>query len=205
MAINYITKKEDYLILQKECKIIFKTEKEFPENLFQSNYIYKLFFENSVEDTQEFYNLLIKFIKEIGDKRVVFFTITPDSESYFYHHFKKYSTALFSVEENYDSFITFLQNDPGDSPADALAFNAEVATMFSESNSWGLITSKKSEMGVIGFNNFETYKLFNYYFANSGLCYELSEYIDYWKTLLRNIGFPSIWTEFEKNYRESKQ
>lgn len=200
MAIDYIKTKKEYLLLRKQCEEIFKIDKTFPDNLFHPNYQYKLFFENGIEDTEPIYKYLIEFVKDIGDHSLTFFTITPDPESYFYKNFRKYSAATFSINEEYESFINFLKKDPGGSPADALAFNSEVSVLYSESLTWGLITSKDTEMGVIGFGKRYIYEKFNNLFSKYNVFVQLPEYLDHWRNLLHKKELPPIWLEFEKNY-----
>lgn len=156
--ITFINKKVDFEKETIKLKRIFNENCFFPERIFRNINIF-IAFEFDLVYTNLFYEGLISFIKKIEDDSFTFYTINPSPDMYFYKHFEKYSAGIVSIMDDYDSFMNFLHSDPGNS-ADALAYNGETITLFSDNPIWGVVGSKDWEVGIVGFRNEATKYLF---------------------------------------------
>lgn len=75
--------------------------------------------------------------------------LRPDPFTYFYHHFKKYPAFVVRPEHSVDDYFAFLNADPGDSPADALATNAQRYAILPMDGSWFVYGNWSKEMSVL--------------------------------------------------------
>lgn len=75
--------------------------------------------------------------------------LRPDPFTYFHHHFKKYPAFFVGPEHNVDDYFSFLNADPGDSLADALASNAQRYAIVPINGNWFVYGNWSKEMAAL--------------------------------------------------------
>jgi len=95
-----------------------------------------LVFDDVVLLTPSFFSLLVLLMKCSSDRAVSYVVIQPDPVSYFHKFFGKYSALEISDGDSAEEYLTILNEDPGDSPADAVGINFGVAVIVPDSGSW---------------------------------------------------------------------
>jgi hypothetical protein len=75
--------------------------------------------------------------------------LRPDPFAYFHHHFKKYPAFLVGPEHSVDDYFAFLNADPGDSLADALASNTQRYAVLPINGSWFVYGNWSKEMSAL--------------------------------------------------------
>ena len=126
---------------------------DFKENPFNENFKYFLAFEFEYIFHELFFEELKYFLKQMGSHSVVFYTIDPSPEEYFYRHFEKYSIfeiSTFATDEDLSQIMT---KDPGGSPADTICVGSNEVCWFSDSDDWAILGSREWEIAIIGFTN----------------------------------------------------
>ena len=165
--------KEEKLLVHR----IFRKNVELPENVFNENFISFRAFELDRFYDDIFYNGFTEFLRKISEPEFSFYTVSPSPDVYFFKNFCKFSVFKVPIDCSFYDFMDFLEEDPGDSPADALRYNSETFTLYSNSSSWGIIGSKNWETGIIGFSNLHVQAIFLNSFADPSLFQVVSERI----------------------------
>lgn len=124
---------------------------KFENNPFNERYKSFVSFEFDYIYRESFFDGLKIFLGKIENKTVVFYTINPSPNAYFYNHFQKYSIFEISSTAMYEELNEIMMRDPGESPADALAIKSDEISCFSKSAEWALIASRDWEIAVVGF------------------------------------------------------
>lgn len=75
--------------------------------------------------------------------------LEPDPQSYFHAHFGKYPFLRFTATDSADRFIEALNEDPGDSPADAIATNSDVVVVYPDSAQWLIYGDRRLEIAIV--------------------------------------------------------
>jgi len=75
--------------------------------------------------------------------------LRPDPFTYFHHHFQKYPAFHVGPEHSVDDYFAFLNADPGDSLADALASNAQRYAILPTNGSWFVYGNWSNEMSAL--------------------------------------------------------
>ncbi len=114
--------------------------------------------------TDVFFEAVQRFLQSIGDKELTFFVIEPDAVNYFFHHFKKYPLVKFDHASLTHDYMSSLFEDPGGSPADAVAYNSSKLVVHSDSSVWALYGSRDFELGILAFANSELRDRFAVYY-----------------------------------------
>ncbi|MBE9660561.1 hypothetical protein [Mucilaginibacter myungsuensis] len=160
MTINFIESAEDLAKAKEELSSIIKLDVDLIYNPFQKDFtIFKAFEFDRIYGLN-FYKGLTDFLIKNRINEFTFYTLLPNPEDYFHHHFAKYSIVKVNANLSHDDFWDFLDTDPGNSPADALIFNAETVALYSKESSWGIVGSKDLEIGIIGFREEKVQKEF---------------------------------------------
>jgi hypothetical protein len=81
--------------------------------------------------------------------------LKPDPIEYYYKHFGKYPLFTFGKEDTGADFIAAINEDPGDSPADAIIHNSVVIVVHSESCRWLLYGDRDFEIALIASADFD--------------------------------------------------
>lgn len=136
------------------------SDAEFESNPFNERFKYFVGFEFDYIYHNSFFEGLKIFLSKTDNKTVVFYTIDPSPEKYFYKHFEKYSVFEISNVATDEELTKILTEDPGGSPSDDLCTNTNEIAWFSKSKEWAIIGSRDWEIAVVGFTDTEIKKLF---------------------------------------------
>ncbi|HWH60182.1 MAG TPA: hypothetical protein VN682_21320 [Terriglobales bacterium] len=71
----------------------------------------------------EFANLLQTLMERSGEAMTHYVVLDPDPVHYFHRHFKKYPALEIEQGDSSGAYLSLLNEDPGDSPADAVGTN----------------------------------------------------------------------------------
>ncbi len=127
--LEFIDSEQEYIDATNELKRVFKKEIDIVENPFTKEFSIYTGFEFDKIYSKGFYLSLQKFLRKKDSKGFTFYTLVPASDNYFFANFSKYSIARIAINATYDKYIEFLHRDPGNSPADALLYNAETLSL----------------------------------------------------------------------------
>ena len=136
------------------------SDDEFEKNPFKGHFKHFLGFEFEFNYHELFFEGIKSFLQKIDNASVVFYTIDPSPEKYFYRHFGKYSVFEISSNASDEELNEIMTQDPGNSPADSLDTNANEISWFSKSDDWSILGSREWEIAVVGFTNKEIKKEF---------------------------------------------
>lgn len=139
---------------------LFKQGINFEDNPFNDSFRYFMAFDFDFIFDESFFIGIKTFLKRKNLKTVVFYTIKPNPEDYFFHHFKKYSVIHVSYNTSDEDLDKIMMENPGDSQADALALNSNEISWFSECDDWAILGSREWEITIVGFADFEVKKQF---------------------------------------------
>lgn len=150
--IKFIKQRDDFHRETEKYNKIFKSENIFPCNIFSDRIMFIISFEFDLIYTELFFDGIQTFLNSINEDNFTFYTINPNPDKYFYKNFGKYSVGVINQNTNYDDYMIFLYDNPGNE-ADCLIYNAETITIFSDESNWGIVGSKDWEIGIVGFQN----------------------------------------------------
>jgi hypothetical protein len=136
-------------------------EKKLPKQVFKKPLSLFLFISSDeIFHTASFFERIKSFLGQIGESRCFLAVIEPDPEDYFFRHFGKYSVIEMSVDDTDEDYLHIAQEDPGDSPADAIGFNSRIVLLFSDSRRWAIYVDRDYELGIVGFAEENLLRLF---------------------------------------------
>ena len=141
--------------LDRAIKLMAMRER-FPRSIFLKRPRAKAFFDYAYITSDILFELLKKLCTVTGDTGFVFLSISPDAKSYYYEHFNWIPAASFSRDDQSDDHARFVLHDPGESPADAIAYSVDEVAILSHSSSFIVYGTRASELGVIAILNEET-------------------------------------------------
>lgn len=96
-----------------------------------------------------FFELVRMLLRLEGGADFAVLALDPDPFGYFFYHFKKYPAFVVRRDHSIEQYYSFLHADPGDSPADALAYNAQEYAILPISGSWYAFGNRQSEVGKL--------------------------------------------------------
>lgn len=100
--------------------------------------------------TVDFFNAAKEVMRlESDQSRLLVAGIRPDPIDYYYRHFRKFPLFQFGASDDAQAYLDALNADPGDSPADALVYNAAVLAVFPESCRWVVYGDRDFEVAII--------------------------------------------------------
>lgn len=156
---NLVLKKNEFEGYKSRLYEHFK-DTSFDYNPFKERFKYFVGFEFEFIYHELFFEGLKHFLHKIDNHSVVFYTIDPSPEEYFYHHFGKYSVfeiSSFATDAELNAIMT---QDPGNSSADSICTSSDEIAWFSKSNEWAILGYRDWEIAVVGFTNLETKQKF---------------------------------------------
>ena len=112
-----------------------------------------MFFEFDFMFHEDFFKGIKIFLNQTKEKELIFYTIEPSPEKYFFKYFNKYNVLEINLNNSEMELNSIMMKDPGNSPADAIALNSNEIAWFSESKNWAIIGSRDLEIAIVGFTN----------------------------------------------------
>lgn len=105
--------------------------------------------------TDEFFDLLRKFAKDVGDKSFSFVTLSPHPLDVYYKNFGWFAACTFSIDDPISSFDEFLLKGTEEQQCDAIAYLVDCFAMISSSGSWVVYGTRESGLTVLATFNGE--------------------------------------------------
>jgi hypothetical protein len=99
--------------------------------------------------SEEFFCDMQRLTVRAGDASFTFAVMKPDPDDYYYASFGKFPVLQFTTEEGADRYIAAIHDDPGKSPADAIAYNSEVIIIYPRSMRWAIYCDRNLEIGIL--------------------------------------------------------
>jgi hypothetical protein len=100
--------------------------------------------------SEEFFDDAQRLTKRAGDESFTFVVLRPDPDNYYHAEFGKFPLVRFSNADPAQGYLDELHQDPGDSPADAIAYNSEVVLVFPASARWAIYGDRNLEIAIVG-------------------------------------------------------
>ncbi len=140
-------------------KVLDKT-KVLPENVFKQAFRYFLFITFDELFMPLFFNHIKRYALETEESSFWLTVIEPDPKLYFGLHFNFWGAFEFSSSDTEDDYLSAVNNYPEDSPADALAHNANLLMFFSSVNRWAIYGDRETDIAICAFADQEQMELF---------------------------------------------
>lgn len=157
---KYLTDADEFSRSQRAVDALVRRELHLPEQVFKAPLSHFAFIQWDDVDTSDFFEKMKSFLDGTGESRWFLAVLEPDPEDYFFRHFGKYSVVEISTGDTFESYRNLLQSDPGDSPADAIAYNSTVIALYSDSGKWAIYGDRDYEFGVAAFADRGLHELF---------------------------------------------
>lgn len=127
---------------------VFQLGQRLPRKIFQSQYGDYCFLEADSAFAGDFWNALSTCADQFGDSEVYMRLVRPDPASYYYKHFKRYGVMKVNAFAAEEAYAHALFEDPGDSPADAFAYNSFVACWWGSTRQWGFWAERSANIAI---------------------------------------------------------
>ena len=95
--------------------------------------------------TSDFGRLIQYLLSLSGDRYVDYVVLVPDPVWYFHHHFGKYPAVRIEAGDSAEGYLAILNEDPGNSPADAIGTNWWEVVIVPPSRAWFVHALRTSE------------------------------------------------------------
>lgn len=132
------------------------SDAEFENNPFNERFKYFVGFEFDFIYHESFFVGLKMFLRKIDNETVIFYTIDPPPDKYFYKHFEKYSVFEISNIATDEELTTIMTQEPIENSADSICISSDEIAWFSKSKEWAILGSREWEIAVVGFATLET-------------------------------------------------
>ena len=118
----------------------------------------------------EFFLHAQRLTKAMGNEHLFLAVLDPDPETYYYAHFKKYPVFKFGLTDSEGSYLRAIDEDPGGSPADAIAYNSAVVLVYPDDFDWVLYGDRRGmELGVLAAMNEKALRAITFIYPSSKL------------------------------------
>jgi hypothetical protein len=99
--------------------------------------------------SENFFRDAQRLTARAGDVSFTFAVLRPDPENYYHAHFGKFPLLRFTDVDSVQRFIDEVHEDPGDSAADAIAYNSEAILVYPASERWAIYGDRDVEIGIV--------------------------------------------------------
>ncbi len=144
----------DRSVYLQECSFaekLLRAGASFPDQIFSPELQNFTFFNFDDFFTNSFFESLTRFVGLNGpDETFRLFTRRPDPEEYFYKNFDCYPILEGCILWTAEKYLASVFADPGDSPADAFAYNSVELILHSRSSDWCMYGNRDFEIAVLG-------------------------------------------------------
>jgi len=148
---NYLTQPDKYEQHMSVIGSLVALEKRLPAQVFKHPLSYFALLDADGIFLHSFFERMKGFISSIGENKFYLAVIEPHPESYFYRHFRKYPIIEMSLDDRIDEYAQIIRQDPGDSPADAIAYNGRVCLIYSDTLQWAIHLDRELGVAVASF------------------------------------------------------
>ncbi len=123
--------------------------RRFPDNVFRRRLPLGDAFDFFSIFAAGFYERLEGHARFVGGARAYLLVIDPDPVAYFYRHFSKYPIMVIDTAiDSADDYYRGLNQDPGNSIADAINTNANVLAIVFDSPDVAIYGERESELAI---------------------------------------------------------
>ncbi len=200
---DFVTNKNEFLKYKSKFTKLF-TDGNFEINPFNEHFKYFVGFDFDFIFKESFFERLKEFLIRIKNRKVVFYTIDPSPEDYFYKHFKKYSVFEIDTKSIYQDLNEIMYKAPdNENFADSIGINSNDISWFSASNDWGIIGSRDSEIAIVGFTSESIMGLFMDSFGEESYMFTtIEEQVEIMRELIDFSSYAEIhYNNLIKNYQ----
>lgn len=190
--IDFVKNKNEFEKHKLNYLKIFNKKVSIEKNPFSSVFNVFMFFEFDFMFHEEFFMGIKIFLNKTKEKELIFYTIEPSPEKYFFKYFNKYNVLEINVDNSEMELNSIMMKDPGGSPADAIALNSNEIVWFSESKDWAIIGSRDLEIAIVGFTNNKIKEQFLSSFESE----------NYFSSIQEQIEMMEDESEFKKNLND---
>jgi hypothetical protein len=128
---DWITSKDDFERIRLEaCTCKYIDSGRYPTRLE------RWIFDDAEMFTPSFAALIQELMRLSQDSEAAYVVLSPDPVWYFWHHFQKYPALRIQVGDSAEVYLRKLNEDPGNSPADAIGTNWWEAIIVPPSIKW---------------------------------------------------------------------
>jgi hypothetical protein len=175
---KFINDADAFRLAQSAIDALILRENHLPDQVFNNTLSHFLFIRSDdIFYDKDFFDKVKSFVIDIGQERIFLTVLDPDPEAYFFRHFAKYSVIDMSVHDTTADYQAIIQQDPGDSPADALESNSKVGLIYDDSAKWAIYFHRGYEFGIVGFADKELRNRFASTYGRD-LLYDVEEAIE---------------------------
>ncbi|WP_419488111.1 hypothetical protein [Chryseobacterium bernardetii] len=176
--IDFVIKKGDFKKYRKRYLDLFHEDREFEDNIFKEQFKNYLAFDFDFIYEEIFFNSFKSFLKEIKEQNIIFYTINPSPDEYFFNHFNKYIIFDMKVESTYTELYNIMYKDPGEDTGNYLGVVSDDIAWFSESADWTIAGSRELEIAIVGFSSLEMKEKFILCFTDTEILCTIKEYVE---------------------------
>ena len=146
-----VSTEKDYNPIALGVEKVLDKRKVLPEKVFKQAFRYFLFITFDELFMPLFFNHIKRYLLEISENGFWLTAIEPDPKLYFGSHFDFFGAIEFSTSDTEDDYLAALNNYPENSPADALAHNSNLLTVFSSTNRWAIYGDRGADIAICAF------------------------------------------------------
>ncbi|RNA63018.1 hypothetical protein D1631_14295 [Chryseobacterium nematophagum] len=201
---NFIIDKEEFEKYKSKIGKIFPEYTSFEKNNFNSNFKYFIGFDFDYILEEIFFEGMIAFLNKIKNDKLIFYTLDPSPENYFFTYFNKYSAFELGKHSSYEDFNDIIYKDPGESTLDSIGINSNEIALFSKSDDWTIIGSRDWEIAIAGFTSSEIKEKFIQSFRNkSDIFTTIKEQVEILDDILKfNDNIKNEYLHLVENYKD---
>lgn len=142
---------QEYGMVATGAKNILNEAEKLPENVFLRQFKFFLFITFDELFLPLFFNHLKQYMLEFNEKVCWVTAIDPDPRLYYGANFNFFGSVEFTSSDTVDDYLAALNDYPKDSPADALAHNANLLVFFSPTNEWAVYGDRDADIAICAF------------------------------------------------------
>lgn len=142
-----------WIIDDGEFERLLKAAKEiaaYDDDQQGRNELQRLIFDCVEFQTRGFVHFLRKLMEWSGDEHLHYIVLDPEPVIYSFSHFGKYPLLEVTIDDPEESYIAGLNEDPGDSPADAVGTNWYEYVILPASRKWFIRGQRDARSGEGG-------------------------------------------------------
>lgn len=161
--IKQIIKYNDFLLEKQKLSKVYKSGRFFPDNVFCYQFKYIIAFEFDWHVGKEFYDGIIKFLKNINQPNFTFYILNPSAEDYYYKEFGVYGIGVVSIHNTHKDYIDFLSKplfDGKEYTGEDIELASNDIFYFSDNLEWCIYGARNWEIAIVAFQNKEISNLF---------------------------------------------
>ena len=128
---RWITQSDQFNALFVEAKRCAEADESGPDDKLA-----RLVFDSSELCTVAFASLLQMLLRLGQDSMCYYLVLSPEPVTYFKENFKKYPLIEIHAMDSAEEYLRALNEDPGDSPADAIGINWSEYAVVAPSRKW---------------------------------------------------------------------